>query len=156
MSAFTPEQEKALRAWTSRYPAPIMGLGEALRQVQEWHRCVTDEDEEHLAKLFDVPRARIHEVATFFPSYTRKPTGRHRIGLCRGLSCSLAGSKEMCACLEKKLGIKEGETAADGRFSFEAMECLGACDQGPALLVNDELRGVATEESISGLLEELK
>jgi NADH-quinone oxidoreductase subunit E len=156
MSAFTPEQEKALKAWTSRYPASIMGLVEALRQVQEWHRCVTDEDEDHLSRLFDVPRVRIHEVATFFPSFTQKPTGRHRVGICRGLSCSLAGSKEMCACLEKKLGIKEGETTADGKFSLETMECLGACDQGPALLVNDELKGAATEGSISRLIEELK
>ncbi|MBI5241730.1 MAG: NAD(P)H-dependent oxidoreductase subunit E [Elusimicrobia bacterium] len=156
MSPFTPEQEKVLQGWAARYPAPLMGLGEALRQVQEWHRCVTDEDEDYLAEFFGVPRSRIREVATFFPSYTQKPTGRHRIGLCRGLSCSLAGSQSMCACLEKKLGIKDGETSADGRFSLETMECLGACDQGPALLVNDELKGAATEESISRLLEELK
>ena len=56
MSAFTPEQEKVLKAGPSAIPASIMGLIEALRQVQEWHRCVTDEDEEYLAKLFDVPR----------------------------------------------------------------------------------------------------
>ena len=105
MSAFTAEQEKVLKGWTQRYPASIMGLVEALRQVQGWHRCVTDEDEEYLARLFDVPRVRIHEAATFFPSFTQKPTGRHRIGICRGLSCSLAGSQKMCSCLEKKLGI---------------------------------------------------
>ncbi len=156
MSAFTAEQEKVLQGWAERYPQRRMGLVEALRQVQEWHRCVTDEDEEFLAGLFDVPRTRIHEVATFFPSYTQKPTGRHRIGICRGLSCSLAGSQEMCRCLEKKLGIKEGETSSDGRFSLEAMECLGACDQGPALLVNDELQGAATEALIDKLAEELK
>jgi NADH-quinone oxidoreductase subunit E len=156
MSAFNTEQENILKAWTTRYPTPIMGLIEALRQVQEWHRCVTDEDEVYLAKLFDVPRVRIHEVATFFPSFTQKPTGRHRIGICRGLSCSLAGSKEMCSCLEKKLGIKEGETTADGRFSFETMECLGACDQAPAIIVNDESKGAATEELIVKLAGELK
>ncbi|MDD5630230.1 MAG: NAD(P)H-dependent oxidoreductase subunit E, partial [Elusimicrobia bacterium] len=88
MSAFTPEQEKVLKSWAERYPAPLMGLVEALRQVQEWHRCVSDEDEEYLAGLFVVPRSRIHELATFFPSFTQKPAGRHRIGLCRGLSCS--------------------------------------------------------------------
>ncbi len=156
MSALTLEQEKVLKAWAARYPAPIMGLVEALRQVQRWHRCVTDEDEEYLARLFDVPRVRIHEVATFFPSFTQKPTGRHRIGICRGLSCSLAGSQSMCSCLEKKLGIKEGASTPDGRFSLETMECLGACEQGPALMVNDELKGAATEESISHLLEELE
>ncbi len=156
MSVFTPEQEKVLQAWTERYPYPNMGLLEALRQVQEWHRCVTDEDEEYLAKLFGVPRSRIHEVATFFPSFTAKPTGRHRIGLCRGLSCCLAGSQEMCRCLEKKLGVREGETTADGKFSFETTECLGACDHGPALMVNDELQGAASEELVDRLTQELK
>ncbi|MDD5629082.1 MAG: NAD(P)H-dependent oxidoreductase subunit E, partial [Elusimicrobia bacterium] len=156
VSAFTPEQEKVLKSWDERYPAPLMGLVEALRQVQEWHRCVSDEDEEDLAGLFVVPRSRIHELATFFPSFTQKPAGRHRIGLCRGLSCSLAGSKEMCACLEKKLGIKAGETTADGRLSLETMECLGACDQAPALIVNDELQGAATEQMVDKLLEELE
>ena len=68
----------------------------------------------------------------------------------------MAGSQEMCRCLEKKLGLKAGETTSDGRFSFETMECLGACDQAPALLVNDELKGAATEEAISRIVEELK
>jgi NADH-quinone oxidoreductase subunit E len=156
VSAFTSEQERILKGWTERYPHAIMGLGEALRQVQEWHRCITDEDEEYLAILFGVPRNRIHEVATFFPSFTRKPVGRNRIGICRGLSCSLGGSREMCSCLEKKLGIKAGETTADGKFSLETMECLGACDHSPALLVNDELQGQATDELIDQLIRSLR
>jgi len=155
MSGLTSEQERILKAWAQRYPAPLMGLVEALRQVQEWHRCVTDDDEEYLAGLFGVPRGKVREAATFFPAFTQKPAGRHRIGLCRGLSCSLAGSDKMCACLEAKLGIKEGETSADGRFSLEAVECLGACDQAPALVVNDALRGPATEALIDSLAEEL-
>ncbi len=156
MSAFTPEQVKVLEAWTKEYPYPVMGLIEALRQVQDWHRCVTDADEEYLAKLFSLPRTRIHEVATFFPAFTQRPTGRHRIGVCQGLSCSLAGAEHACRCLEKKLGVRAGETTPDGRFSFERMECLGACDQGPALIVNDELKGAATEELIEKLTEELR
>ena len=58
----------------------------------------------------------------------------------------------MCRCLEKKLGIKAGETTEDGRFSLETMECLGACDQAPALLVNNELQGAATEELVDKIV----
>jgi NADH:ubiquinone oxidoreductase subunit E len=59
----------------------------------------------------------------------------------------------MAACLEKTLGVKEKVTSEDGKFSWEEMECLGACEQGPALLVNDRLQGKATEETISKLKE---
>lgn len=153
-SAFTPEQERALRAWTTYYPYPMMGLIAAMREVQQWRLCVRPEDEKYLAGLFQTTIAHVHEVATFFPYFTRKPTGRKRIGLCRTLSCALAGSEAMAACLERKLGVAEGQATADGAFSFERMECLGACEQAPALVVNEELKGAATESLIDSVLAE--
>jgi NADH:ubiquinone oxidoreductase subunit E len=101
-----------------------------------------------VAEIFDLPFNRVWSVATFFPSFTTRQTGKHRIGLCHGLSCFLAGSNKMEACLESTLGVKAHEVTADGKFSWEPMECLGACEQGPALLVNDRLVGKATDESI--------
>ena len=90
------------------------------------------------------------------PYFTAQPVGRHRIGLCRTLSCALAGSDKMAARLEAKLGVKEGAVTPDGRLSFERMECLGACEQAPALLVNEELHGKATEALVDSLVEKLK
>ncbi|MBI5210774.1 MAG: NAD(P)H-dependent oxidoreductase subunit E [Elusimicrobia bacterium] len=134
----------------------MMGLLEAMRQVQEWHRCVTLEDEAFLAGLFKTTAAHVHEVATFYPAFTAKPVGRHRVGLCRGLSCQLKGAPRMAAYAEKKLGVRDGQTSADGRLSFETMECLGACDCAPALTVDDELQGAATEALLDKLAAELK
>lgn len=145
---FTPEQEKALVAWTKAYPYSNMGLVEALRSVQDWHRCVSPDAAARVAEIFDLPFNRVWSVATFFPTFTRKPTGKHRIGICHTLSCWLAGSDKAEACLEKTFGVKAKETTADGKFSWEPMECLGACEQGPALQVNDRLVGKATEEAI--------
>jgi len=150
-SPFTAEQEQILQGWTTYYPYLIMGLIEALRVVQGWHLCVTTDDELYLAQLFKTNPHHVHEVATFFPYFTQKPTGRKRIGLCHGLSCSLAGSDKMAACLKKTLGVNEGQTTPDGEFSFETMECLGACEQAPALQINDRLQGPATEQSIADL-----
>ncbi len=152
-SPFTAEQEKVLVGWTKRYPYPNMGLVEALRSVQEWNRCVTPEAAARVADIFALPFSRVWGVATFFPSFTAKPTGKYRVGLCHGLSCFLAGSDAMEKCLEKELGTKAFETSADGKLSWEPMECLGACEQGPALLVNDRLQGRATEEKIKTLKE---
>ncbi|MDE2144063.1 MAG: NAD(P)H-dependent oxidoreductase subunit E [Elusimicrobia bacterium] len=151
MSVFTPEQEKVLAAWTREYPYPNMGLVEALRSVQDWNRMISPEAAARVGEIFNLPFNRVWGVATFFPTFTTKPTGKYRVGLCHGLSCFLAGSNKMKSCLEKTFGTKEKETTADGKYSWEAMECLGACEQGPALLVNDRLQGKATEASIAKL-----
>ena len=151
-----PEQEQALRAWTSRYPHPIMGILGALRQVQEWNRCIRAEDEALIADIFETSATHVHELVTFFPFFTQRPAGRCRIGLCRGLSCSMAGSDKVAAYLEKKLGVKARQTTVDGNFSWEEMECLGACDHAPALLVNEELKGKATEQSLDKIVDEFK
>ena len=151
-SPFEPEQESILKACAKRYPHRAMGLLEALRRVQGWHLRVTDADEEYLSGLFEAPRVRIHELATFFPTFTQEPVGRHRIGLCRGLSCSLGGGEEMCRCLERKLGVRAGEVTPDGRFSFEQTECLGACDQAPAILVDWQLHGNVGPENLETIL----
>ena len=153
---FTPDQQEELQGWTSHYPYPIMGLLEAMRSVQEWHRCITGEDVVYLASLFKTSVSHVHQVATFFPMFTRKPAGRHRFGLCHGLSCAMAGSDGMARCLEKALGVDEGETTSDGQFSWEEMECVGACEHAPALLVDERLKGKATEQKISELARELK
>jgi NADH-quinone oxidoreductase subunit E len=153
MSVFTPEQQTTLKKWKECYPYPNMGLIEALRSVQDWHRCVTPEAAAKVAEVFELPFSRVWGVATFFPTFTLKPTGKYRIGLCHGLSCYLAGSNKMKACLQKTFGVGEKETTADGKFSWEEMECLGACEQGPALQVNDRLQGAATEDRIRKLRE---
>jgi NADH-quinone oxidoreductase subunit E len=150
-NAFTPEQEKQLVAWTKKYPYTNLGLIEALRSVQDWHRTVAPAAVARVAEIFDLPFNHVWGVATFFPTFTRWKTGEKRVGLCHGLTCWLEGSEKMEKCLEKTLGVPKKKATADGKFSWEPMECLGACEQGPALQVNDRLIGKATEELISKL-----
>lgn len=150
-SPFTPEQEKVLTDWTKRYPHANMGLVEALRSVQDWNRMISPEAAARVGEIFGLPFNRVWGVVNFFPTFTIKPTGKHRIGLCHGLSCFLKGSDKMEACLEKTLGVKKKEVTPDGKFSWEPMECLGACEQAPALQVNDRLQGAATEQMIAKL-----
>ncbi len=147
-NAFTPEQEKALVAWTKKYPYTNLGLIEALRSVQDWHRTVQPAAAARVAEIFGMPFNHVWGVATFFPTFTRWKTGEKRIGICHGLTCYLAGSNKMEKCLEKTLGVPKKTATPDGKFSWEPMECLGACEQGPALQINDRLVGKATEETI--------
>ena len=152
-NAFTPEQEKALVAWTMKYPYTNLGLIEALRSVQDWHRTVQPAAAARVAEIFGMPFNHVWGVATFFPTFTRWKTGEKRVGICHGLTCYLAGSDKMEKCLEKTLGVPKKTTTPDGKLSWEPMECLGACEQGPAMQVNDRLVGKATEESIAKLKE---
>ena len=149
----TDQQKKHLEKWTTHYPYPIMGLLEAVREVQEWNLCVRADDEKYLAELFKTTRARVHEVVTFFPMITSTPTGKKRIGVCHGLSCEMAGARNVCRTVEKKLGVRAHETTADGAFSWEELECIGACDFAPAFQVNDRLKGKATDEKLAEALK---
>ena len=153
---FTAEQEAALRKWKEYYPYTNMGLIEALRSVQGWNRMVSPEAAARVAEIFDLPFNRVWGVVNFFPTFTVKPTGKYRVGLCRGLTCFLKGSNQMKSCLEKTLGVKQKEVTADGKFSWEEMECLGACEQGPALQVNDRLKGKATDTLIQKIIDEAR
>jgi NADH-quinone oxidoreductase subunit E len=154
--SLTEAQKKELQGWTTYYPYPIMGLLEAMRSVQGWFRCVPPEAEVYLAELFKTSVSHIHQVATFFPYFTQKPAGKYRVGVCHGLSCEMAGSKKIAQCAQKTFGVRAHETTKDGRFSWEEMECIGACEQAPALLLNESLKGKATEEKLAKLAEELK
>ncbi len=150
-AAFTPEQERELVAWTKKYPYTNLGLIEALRCVQDWHRLVAPAAAARVAEIFDLPFNHVWSTATFFPTFTRWKTGEKRVGLCHGLTCFLAGSDKMEKCLEQTLGVPKKKATDDGKLSWEPMECLGACEQGPALQVNDRLVGKATEDSIAKL-----
>ena len=150
-SPFTSEQEKVLLSWTKKYPYSNLGLIEALRAVQDWHRMIAPEAASYVADLFVLPFNHVWGVATFFPTFTRWKTGEKRVGVCHGLSCFLKGSGKAEKCLEKTFGVPKKQATPDGKLSWETMECLGACEQAPALLVNDRLVGPATDETIAKL-----
>ena len=130
-----------------------MGLIPAMRDVQQWHRHISLEAEAALAEMYKVPLQWIHELATFYPYFTQKPTGQYRIEICRNLSCHLAGSAKMMEHLKSKLRVGHRETTPDGLISVEQVECLGACDHAPAVAVNDALAGKASEESLNRIIE---
>ena len=153
-NAFTPDQETQLVAWTKKYPYTNLGLIEALRSVQDWHRIMTPAAAARVAEIFNLPFSHVWGVATFFPTFTQWKTGEKRVGICHGLTCWLAGSDKMEKCLEKTLGVPKKKATADGKLSWEPMECLGSCEHGPAMQVNDRFVGKATEESILKLKEQ--
>jgi NADH:ubiquinone oxidoreductase subunit E len=97
--------------------------------------------QKRIAKGLNLPLSRVYGVVTFYSFFTMTPRGRHTIRVCLGTACYVRGGKALAETVEKLYGIKEGETTADRRFTYESVRCLGACGLGPVIVVDDEVHG---------------
>ncbi len=107
-----------------------------------------------LADAIDVSLSEVYGVASFYSFLSTRPLGRHVIRVCRSVPCFLKSSDSLAAQIEAELGVRAGETTPDGRFSLELVNCIGACDQAPAMLVDDDVHGDLTAAKIRRLLKE--
>ena len=105
--------------------------------VQQEYGWVSAESEKAVAEYLDIPPMAVHEVTTFYNMYNQKPVGKFKLNVCTNLPCQLRNGKQALEHLERKLGIHAGETTADGMFTLQQCECLGACADAPVMLVND-------------------
>ncbi|HXV28627.1 MAG TPA: NADH-quinone oxidoreductase subunit NuoE [bacterium] len=154
---FTPEIKTQTDAVVAKYETKRASILEVLRLLQDHYGYISTETEEAVAEYLGIPAIDVHEVITFYSLFYTRPKAKTRFHVCRTLACSLLGGKEIVKCLEKKLGIKSGEKTADGQFSLETVECLGACEIAPMMQLNDrEYIGPLTEEKITELIEKWK
>jgi NADH-quinone oxidoreductase subunit E len=144
--------------WVAKYPPDrkSSAVMAALRIVQEKHGWLTDELIEAVADYLEMPAIAAQEVATFYSMYDLKPVGRHKLCVCTNISCLLNGAERVVEHLERKLGIKAGETTPDGKFTLKEVECLGACVNAPMMQVGREYHERLTPEKLDELLKELK
>ena len=140
-----------------RYPAGFESslVLPCLRRVQEDRGFVADSDIGELVEYLGVPRIQIEEVLSFYTQFRRKPIGRWHIQACRNVSCSLCGSDRIIEHLANKLGIRPGQTTADGRFTLSTVECVASCGSAPVVLINDTYHERVTPERLDALLEAL-
>ncbi len=120
--------------WTAKYPPEQRqsAVIAALRIVQDQNGgWLTTELMDAVAEYLNMPAISVYEVATFYSMYELEPIGRHKIGVCTNISCMLCGSDGIVDHLQKKLGIKMGETTPDMRYTLREVECLGACAGAP-------------------------
>lgn len=135
------------------------GLMPLLHAVQEALGHVPPDAVEPIAKGFNLSRAEVHGVITYYHHFRSTPPGRTVVQVCRAESCKACGSDTLMAEVEKRLGIKAHETRADGAVSLEPVYCLGLCAQSPAIQVNDKVFARVTAERLPVLLamvEEVK
>jgi NADH-quinone oxidoreductase subunit E len=153
---FSPEQLAEVRRLQGLYPDKRGALLPVLHMAQDALGWISLEVEEYVAGLFGLAPAHVHEVVTFYTLYFQRPKGRHVVAVCHNLSCYLAGSRDILAHLQRRLGIEAGETTDDGRVTLQSVECLCACEAAPMAQVDDRYELDLTPDKVDRILEELR
>ena len=128
-----------------------------LQIVQEEQGFVSAESEKLVAQYLSMAPIAVHEVTTFYNMYNQRPVGKYKFNVCTNLPCQLRDGAKALHHLEHKLGITMGETTADGLFTLQQSECLGACADSPVMLVNDiHMCSFMSNEKLDQLVDGLK
>ena len=146
--------------WVAKFPpgrqrsATIAALHAAQEQNSGF---LTPELMDAVADYLKLPPIQVYEVASFYSMFETHPCGRHHVSICTNISCMLCGAEDLVAHVEKKLGIKLGESTPDGRiFLKREEECLAACTGAPMMMVDHVFYENLTPESIDRVLDELR
>jgi NADH-quinone oxidoreductase subunit E len=148
-----PEELEKLDGIIDKYDGRPSYLIPALKEAQEIYGYVPMEVQHWLADGMNVPPSHVYGVVTFYSFFTIEPRGRHTIRLCLGTACYVKGSKDMLEQIVKGVGISVGETSEDGRFTLEAVRCLGACGLAPVMLIGEDTHGNVTPKDTLKILE---
>ena len=155
---FTAEIRAEIDREVAKYPAQWKqsAVMAGLMLLQEFNDgWLSRELMDDLAAYLDMPQVSVYEVATFYGMYDLEPTAKNKVCVCNSVSCMLCGSEDLIAHVQKKYGVRPGETTSDGRFTFKEVECLGACRHAPAVLIgktyHENLSTQALDELIEGL-----
>jgi NADH-quinone oxidoreductase subunit E len=125
--------------------------------VQQEFGWVSPDSEQVVAEVLGMPVMAVHEVTTFYNMYNQKPVGKFKLNVCTNLPCQLRGGQDAMQHLERKLGVRSGQTTADGLFTLQPSECQGACADAPVLLVNDRhMCSFMSHEKLDQLIDSLQ
>lgn len=144
------------KAIIDRYAGLPGGLIEAYHAIQREMNYIPEEAIADAAKAFKLPVAEAYGVATFYSYLKVGKRGKYVIRMCESAPCHVAGAAEVMAALEKELGIKTGETTADGKFTLELTECVGQCQETAVITVNSKPYGNMTAAKVPAVLAECR
>ena len=146
------QERREIEAHARHYPNNRAVCIEALKVVQQHRGWVSNEGIADVGEALQITPAELESVATFYNMIFRKPVGKHVILLCDSVSCWIMGYERLREHLAARLGIRPGQTSADGCFTLLPNVCLGACDHAPALMIDDELHADVDPAHVDELL----
>lgn len=153
-SILTADEIVGIKDYIHHYPQPRAAVLDALKLVQRRNGWIDDAQLHAIANMLSIPAADVEGVATFFNRIYRMPVGRHVILLCDSIACYLTGFEAIESEFKRQLGIDYGQTTLDGRFTLLPICCLGNCDKGTSVLIDEDTYGSVTPADVSLLLEQ--
>jgi len=159
MVKFSEAQLAEVNRLVARYPEgkqksallPVLHLAQ-----DSFGGWLSSETMDYVAELLQITPIEVYEVATFYSMYNTKPVGKYMFEVCQTGPCMLRGSDDIIEYIEKTLGIKPGETTADGLFTLKTVECLGACGYAPMMQLGKHYREHLTKEKVDAIIDECK
>jgi NADH:ubiquinone oxidoreductase subunit E len=149
----TEEQRNALDAIIAEHRNSPAALISVLHEAQELVGYLPQEVQVRVAEGLGVPISEVYGVVTFYSLFATRPRGKFKISLCNGTACYVRGAPRVLDRLERELGVKPGDTSADGLFSLDVVRCLGACGLGPVMTVNADVHARLKPDRLRGLLD---
>lgn len=151
-SALTKEIEN----FVQKHGTQRTSLLPILQDIQMKYGHISDFAQQEVARMLDIHPVEVYGVVTFYSFLSTQSKGKNMVRLCKTISCDLANKDAIARTLERELGVKFGETTADKKFTLEYINCMGMCDQGPAMLINDDVYTKLTPMKVIEILNNYK
>lgn len=155
-NALTQEMFRELDAYVASLPDKKGALIAVLHKAQSIFGYLPREVQLHVSRLLDLPAAKVYGVVSFYSFFTEEPRGDHVINVCMGTACFVRGAEIILKEVETDLGVKAGQTTADGRFSIDALRCVGACGLAPVVMVDGKVYGRVKPGELGAIIKELE
>lgn len=150
------EKFKELGQYINDLPSKEGALIQVLHRAQHIFGYLPKEVQVFISEKLNVPASKVYGVVSFYSYFTTEPRGEHVISICLGTVCFVKGAGKILGEFEKRLNIKCGETTSDGKYTLEALRCIGACGKAPVLTVDGKLYGNATVDDVEKILDQYK
>lgn len=145
-----------IEGYVKEYGCNRSALLPILQSIQRKHRHINDFAQQEVARALDIHPVEVYSVISFYSFLHPEPRGRNIVRLCKTISCDMAGKDNVEQAVERELGINFGETTKDNRITLEYTNCLGMCDQGPAMIVNERVYTKLDPEKAVNILNEIR
>ena len=134
---------------------PKSSLITVLQRVQEYFGYLPEAVVDEIARLSGVPSSRIYGIVTFYAQFSTEPSGKHKVFVCHGTACHVAGATRVTQALEQELAVEDGGTTPDMSFTLGSVACMGACSQAPVMRIDTDTYGNLTAEKTRSLIREI-
>ena len=153
---FTEENLTRIETARKKYPTALAAVMDTVYIAQEQNGYISNEVMEEIANVLGIDKVNVLSVVTFYTMYHTKPMGKYHVQVCTNVSCMLRGAYEIMDGVKEKLGLDHMQVSPDSKFSFEEVECMGACGYAPMIAVNEDYFENLNKEKVFEILDSLK